>query len=113
MHTQYEVLRRRGRQISATRIWALCPLAIAALRVLTDAVTVGADKQIELTAVLWAAPEGGYCALNPETGTVSQGETEAEALANLTEATTLYLEEFPLVLGQKPSVTTFRVADIA
>jgi len=44
---------------------------------------------------------------------VSQGETEAQALANLTEATTLYLEEFPLALGQKPSVTTFRVANLA
>jgi len=44
---------------------------------------------------------------------VSQGETGAEALANLTEATTLYLEEFPLSLGQKPSVTTFRVANLA
>lgn len=42
-----------------------------------------------------AAPEGGYSALNPETGTASQGDTEAEALANLVEATKLYLEEFP------------------
>jgi predicted RNase H-like HicB family nuclease len=55
-----------------------------------------ARNQVELTAVLWAATEGGYTALNPETGTVSEGETEAEALANLTEATELYLEEFPL-----------------
>jgi predicted RNase H-like HicB family nuclease len=31
----------------------------------------------------------------PEIGTVSQGTTEAEALANLKEATELYLEEFP------------------
>ena len=55
-----------------------------------------ARNQVELTAVLWAATEGGFTALNPETGTVSEGETEAEALANLTEATELYLEEFPL-----------------
>ena len=54
-----------------------------------------ARNQVELTAVLWAATEGGFTALNPETGTVSEGETEAEALANLTEATKLYLEEFP------------------
>ena len=52
-------------------------------------------------------------ALNPETGTVSQGEAEAEALANLTEATELYLEEFPLPARQKPVVTTIRVADVA
>ncbi|MCK5733727.1 MAG: type II toxin-antitoxin system HicB family antitoxin [Candidatus Latescibacteria bacterium] len=31
----------------------------------------------------------------PEVGTVSQGATIEEALANLREATELYLEEFP------------------
>jgi predicted RNase H-like HicB family nuclease len=31
----------------------------------------------------------------PQVGTVSQGRTQEEALANLKEATTLYLEEFP------------------
>jgi predicted RNase H-like HicB family nuclease len=31
----------------------------------------------------------------PEVGTVSQGETPDEAIANLKEATELYLEEFP------------------
>ncbi len=73
----------------------------------------GAQHRVELSAVLWATPEGGFSALNPETGTVSEGETEAEALANLTEATELYLEEFPLPLRQKPVVTTIRVADVA
>ena len=48
---------------------------------------------VELTAVLWAAPEGGFSALNPETGTTSEGETQAEALRNLAEATALYLED--------------------
>ncbi len=51
---------------------------------------------MELTAVLTHAEEGGYIALNPETGTTTQGETVEEAIANLTEATTLYLSEFPL-----------------
>ncbi len=32
----------------------------------------------------------------PEVGTVSQGESIEEAIANLKEATQLYLEEFPL-----------------
>ena len=73
----------------------------------------GAHKSVELTAVLWAAPEGGFCALNPETGTASQGETQAEALANLAEATELYLEEFPLASNQRAVITTFRVADVA
>ena len=44
----------------------------------------------------------------PEVGTVSQGETLDEAIANLREATELYLEEFPLPpdVG-RPLVTTF------
>jgi predicted RNase H-like HicB family nuclease len=50
---------------------------------------------VKLTAVLTAAVEGGYCALNPETGTVSQGETVEQAVGNLREAVELYLEEFP------------------
>ena len=70
-------------------------------------------KAVELTAVLWAAPEGGFSALNPETGTTSEGETQAEALSNLAEATALYLEEFPLPLGERPVVTTFHIADVA
>jgi predicted RNase H-like HicB family nuclease len=63
-----------------------------------------------LTAVLLPAPEGGFTALNPETGTTSQGESVEEALANLREATELYLEEFPLKSTGQPLVTTFQVA---
>jgi len=51
---------------------------------------------MELTAVLTPADEGGFVALNPETGTSTQGETIEEAVANLQEATTLFLAEFPL-----------------
>ena len=47
-----------------------------------------------LTAIL-TPDAGGYVATNPETGTTSQGENVEEALANLKEATELYLEEFP------------------
>jgi predicted RNase H-like HicB family nuclease len=46
---------------------------------------------MELTAVLTPAEEGGYVALNPETGTTTQGETVEEAVASLQEATALYL----------------------
>jgi predicted RNase H-like HicB family nuclease len=46
-------------------------------------------------AFLIPAPEGGYVSHNPETGTTSQGETAEEAIANLKEATELYLEECP------------------
>ncbi|MBW4603399.1 MAG: type II toxin-antitoxin system HicB family antitoxin [Calothrix sp. FI2-JRJ7] len=40
--------------------------------------------------------EDVYVAKCPEVGTASQGETVEEAIANLKEATELYLEEFPL-----------------
>lgn len=40
-----------------------------------------------------------YVADCPEAGTVSQGSSVEEALANLKEATELYLEEFPAVLN--------------
>lgn len=62
-----------------------------------------------LTAVLIPAPEGGFTALNPETGSTSQSETVEEAIANLREATELYLEEFPLKSSGQPLVTTFQV----
>lgn len=62
-----------------------------------------------LTAVLIPAPGGGFVALNPETGTTTQGESIAEALQNLREATELYLEEFPIESGGQPLVTTFQV----
>jgi predicted RNase H-like HicB family nuclease len=63
-----------------------------------------------LTAVLTPAVEGGFVSFNPETGTTSQGETIAEALANLKEATELYLEEFPLSVGSQSWLTTFEVS---
>lgn len=45
----------------------------------------------------------------PEVGTASQGETIEEAVANLQEATELYLEEFPLQQTFRPIMTTFEV----
>ena len=47
------------------------------------------------TAVLHKE-EDIYVAECPEVGTVSQGYTVEEAVANLREATELYLEEFPV-----------------
>ena len=64
---------------------------------------------MELTAILIPAEEDGYVALNPETGTSAQGETIEEAIANLTEATALYLSEFPLPAPGHPLVTMFSV----
>jgi len=64
---------------------------------------------MELTALLTPAEEGGYVALNPETGTSTQGETVEEAIANLQEATKLYLSQFPIPAPGRPLVTTFSV----
>ena len=62
---------------------------------------------MELTAVLTPAEEGGYVAFNPETGTTTEGDSIEEALANLREATSPYLEEFPAGLKGHPLVTLF------
>jgi predicted RNase H-like HicB family nuclease len=43
----------------------------------------------------------------PEVGTVSQGRSVEEAVANLKEATELYLEEFPPENPSRPLVTVF------
>ena len=48
-----------------------------------------------------------YVAECPEVGTASQGNTVEEAVANLKEATELYLEEFPLPETTTPLLTTF------
>lgn len=48
-----------------------------------------------------------YVADCPEVGTVSQGKSVEEAVANLKEATELYLEEFPADSPGRPLVTVF------
>jgi len=50
-----------------------------------------------------------YVAECSETGTASQGETIEESIENLSEATELYLEEFPLKSSFHPIMTTFEV----
>lgn len=62
------------------------------------------------TAVIYKEKKW-YVAECPELSTVSQGKTIIEALANLKEATELYLEEFPVVeSSERPLVTLFDVA---
>ena len=56
----------------------------------------GLMATITLTALL-QQEAGVYVATCPEVGTVSQGGTIDQALANLREATELYLEEFCLI----------------
>ena len=64
-----------------------------------------------LTAILTKDPDGGYVAQNPETGTTTQGDTIEQALDNLKEATSLYLEEFPSKTTVPAFMTTFEVAN--
>jgi predicted RNase H-like HicB family nuclease len=48
-----------------------------------------------------------YVAECPEVGTVSQGSNLEEAIANLKEATELYMEEFQPESSSRPLVTVF------
>ncbi len=64
---------------------------------------------LTLTAVIHQEDDL-YVADCPEVGTVSQGYTIEEALANLREATELYLEEFPLGRINRPLLTVFEAA---
>lgn len=48
-----------------------------------------------------------YVAECPEVGSVSQGASVDEAIANLREATELYLEEFPRKDFERPIMTLF------
>ncbi|HEX6018771.1 MAG TPA: type II toxin-antitoxin system HicB family antitoxin [Burkholderiaceae bacterium] len=66
---------------------------------------------MELTAVLTPAEEGGFVALNPETGTTTQGASVEEAITNLREATALFLSEFPLPSSGHPLITLFTVPE--
>ena len=63
-----------------------------------------------LTAIITEAEEGGFIAFNPETGTTTQGENYLEAIENLKEATSLYLDEFPIKIHSHPVMTTFEIS---
>ena len=65
--------------------------------------------KLTLTAVIHKEDDL-YVAECPEIGTVSQGNTVEEAIANLKEATELYLEEFPSQNITKPLLTTFEAS---
>jgi predicted RNase H-like HicB family nuclease len=53
-----------------------------------------------------------WVALCPEVGTTSQGQDIDEAVANLREATELYLEEFPRPEVGRSLVTTFELQNV-
>ena len=62
---------------------------------MTSLQQVQKKKTLTLTAILYWEDDV-YVAECPEVGTASQGETIEAAIANLQEATEIYLEEFPL-----------------
>jgi predicted RNase H-like HicB family nuclease len=61
-----------------------------------SSLTQAKDKKTQTFTAILYWEEDVYVAECPEVGTASQGETIAEAIVNLKEATKLYLEEFPL-----------------
>jgi predicted RNase H-like HicB family nuclease len=64
-----------------------------------------------LTAIIYPGDSKRWLvAFNPETGTTSQGRTVEQALANLKEATELFLEEQELPERSPAFLTTFDVA---
>lgn len=73
-------------------------------------ITVGAILMSvrTLTAIIHKE-EDLFVAECPEVGTVSQGYTLEEAIANLREATELYLEEFSIPQTDRSFLTTFEV----
>ena len=70
-------------------------------------------KMKTFTAII-QKDEDMYVAKCAEVGTTSQGSTVEEALANLKEATELYLEEFPIEDKLSRSLlTTFEVRNVS
>jgi len=71
-------------------------------------------KTLSFTAVIYPDADSDWLvAHNPETGTTTQGKTFEEALANLKEATELYLSEFPQATKGRAILTTFEVSSLA
>ena len=62
---------------------------------------------VKFTAII-QKEDDSYVAKCAQTGTISQGKTVDDAVANLKEATELYLEEFPDL--KMPILTTFDIA---
>lgn len=66
---------------------------------------------ITLTAIIYPDEAADWLVAEcPEIGTASQGKTEDEALANLKEATELYLEAFPDACPKCAKVTKFELS---
>jgi len=70
---------------------------------------VNEEKPVMTYTAVICKEDEWYVAECPETGTTSQGHTIEEAIANLSEATALYLEEFPVPMKSAPFLTTFEI----
>jgi predicted RNase H-like HicB family nuclease len=67
---------------------------------------------MKLTAIIYPDSDTDWLVAEcPEIGTASQGHTEEEALANLREATDLYLEAFPHTVKKAAAIRTFELAN--
>lgn len=62
-----------------------------------------------MTAVIHKEDEW-FVAECPEIGTISQGKTLEEAVANLKEATELYIAEVNILPHERSFITTFEAA---
>jgi predicted RNase H-like HicB family nuclease len=105
-----EEVRRAGARTTAIRLAfsiygqiGLKPLATGYMIVCGS---YNAMSERTFTAVIHKE-EDLFVAECPEVGTVSQGYTLEEAIANLKEATELYLEEFPPPPDSRVIMTTF------
>ena len=88
----------RAHRATAASDWY--PIALASMTTATPQ---------RLTAILYREDEV-YVAECPEVGTASQGDSIEEALANLREATELYLEACPQPVLAPRLLTTFEVS---
>jgi len=67
-------------------------------------------EMMTFTAVIHQESESFYTAKCPEVGTESHGPSIEEAVANLKEATEVYLSVFPLKSVGEPIFQTFEVS---
>jgi predicted RNase H-like HicB family nuclease len=66
---------------------------------------------VKLTAIIYPDTETDLLVAEcPEIGTASQGHNEEEALANLREATDLFLEAFPQAVKKSATIRNFEIA---
>jgi predicted RNase H-like HicB family nuclease len=71
--------------------------------------TVGKSRSVQTYTAVIHREGVWYVAACPEVGVISQGRSVDEAIANLKEATELYLEEFPPPASERSLITTFDV----